>query len=182
MRLDRALLGGRATTLVRNHMALRITARMCIGASEGASGFAALRRAAPPHSPSALLASGLVTYARHVMRHCTQVSAWVLGRRPLPRRFAMATICTCRGGLPEWMTILSAPSSVRHRRFRRGEYPTIEAISSSRRIRYARASYPRIGGTVCYVGDIARIQLGRLLLKLSVTAIVAIAVGGLYVP
>ena len=50
-------------------MALLITARMCIGASEGASGFAALRRAAPPHSPSALLASGLVTYARYVMQN-----------------------------------------------------------------------------------------------------------------
>ena len=50
-------------------MALLITARMCIGASEGASGFAALQRAAPPHSPSALLASGLVTYAQHVMRN-----------------------------------------------------------------------------------------------------------------
>ena len=36
----------------------RITARMCIGASEGASGYAALRRAAPPHGPSAPLASG----------------------------------------------------------------------------------------------------------------------------
>jgi len=31
---------------------------MCIGASEGASGCAALRRAAPPHGPSAWLASG----------------------------------------------------------------------------------------------------------------------------
>jgi len=50
-------------------MALLITARMCIAASEGASGFAALRRAAPPHSPSALLASGLVTYARYVMQN-----------------------------------------------------------------------------------------------------------------
>ena len=50
-------------------MALLITARMCFGASEGASGFAALRRAAPPHSPSALLASGLVTYAQHVMKN-----------------------------------------------------------------------------------------------------------------
>ena len=50
-------------------VALLITARMCIGASEGASGSAALHRAAPPHSPSALLASGLVTYARHVMRN-----------------------------------------------------------------------------------------------------------------
>jgi prevent-host-death family protein len=28
---------------------------MCIGASEGASGYAALQRAAPPHSPSALV-------------------------------------------------------------------------------------------------------------------------------
>ena len=37
---------------------LRITARMCIGASEGASGYAALRRAAPPHGPSAPSASG----------------------------------------------------------------------------------------------------------------------------
>jgi hypothetical protein len=47
-----------------------ITARRRIGAWEGASGCAALRRAAPPHSPSALLAMGLVTYARYVMRHC----------------------------------------------------------------------------------------------------------------
>jgi hypothetical protein len=39
-------------------MALRITARRRIGASEGASGCAALRRTAPPHGPSALLASG----------------------------------------------------------------------------------------------------------------------------
>ena len=39
-------------------MALRITARMCIGASEGASGYAALRRAAPPHGPSPWLGSG----------------------------------------------------------------------------------------------------------------------------
>jgi hypothetical protein len=52
----------------------RITARMCIGASEGASGFAALGRAAPPHNPSALLASGLVTYARYVMRHYAKTS------------------------------------------------------------------------------------------------------------
>ena len=37
---------------------LRITARMCIGASEGASGYAALRRAAPPHGPSPWLGSG----------------------------------------------------------------------------------------------------------------------------
>jgi len=42
---------------------------MCFGAWEGASGCAALRRAAPPHSPSALLASGLVTYVQHVMRN-----------------------------------------------------------------------------------------------------------------
>jgi hypothetical protein len=56
--------------MFKNTAQLRITARMCIGASEGASGSAALRRAAPPHSPSALLASGLVTYARHVMRNC----------------------------------------------------------------------------------------------------------------
>jgi len=57
-------------------MALRITARMCIGASEGASGFAALRRAASPHSPSSLLASGLVTYVRHVMGHCVLEHLW----------------------------------------------------------------------------------------------------------
>jgi hypothetical protein len=39
-------------------MALLITARMCIAASEGGSGSAALRRAAPPHSPSALYGLG----------------------------------------------------------------------------------------------------------------------------
>ena len=50
-------------------MALLITARMCIGAQEGASGSAALQRAAPPHGPSALLASGPVTYVRYVMRN-----------------------------------------------------------------------------------------------------------------
>ena len=42
---------------------------MCIGASEGASGSAALHRAAAPHSPSSLLASGLVKYAQHVMQN-----------------------------------------------------------------------------------------------------------------
>jgi hypothetical protein len=31
---------------------------MCIGAQEGASGSAALRRAAPPHGPSPWLGSG----------------------------------------------------------------------------------------------------------------------------
>jgi putative transposase len=36
----------------------RITVRMCIGASEGASGCAALRRAAPPHGPSPWSAAG----------------------------------------------------------------------------------------------------------------------------
>jgi hypothetical protein len=51
---------------------LQITARMCIAASEGGSGSAALRRAAPPHSPSALLASGLVTYARYVIGNCAK--------------------------------------------------------------------------------------------------------------
>jgi hypothetical protein len=39
-------------------LALRITARMYIGALEGASGYAALRRAAPPHGPSPWLGSG----------------------------------------------------------------------------------------------------------------------------
>jgi hypothetical protein len=38
----------------KNGAQLPITARMCIGASEGASGSAALRRAAPPHGPFGL--------------------------------------------------------------------------------------------------------------------------------
>jgi hypothetical protein len=37
---------------------LRITARRRIGAWEGASGYAALRRAAPPHGPLALVGLG----------------------------------------------------------------------------------------------------------------------------
>jgi len=45
---------------------------MCIGAQEGASGSAALQRAAPPHGPSALLASGPVTYVRYVMRNTSK--------------------------------------------------------------------------------------------------------------
>jgi hypothetical protein len=40
---------------------------MCFGASEGASGSSALRRASSPHGPSAPLASGPVTYVRFVM-------------------------------------------------------------------------------------------------------------------
>ncbi len=108
---------GEQEHLSATHMALRITARMCIGASEGASGFAALQRAAAPHSPSALLASGLVTYARHVMRHCTSIRLrnTIWPTVPLPRmRFAKAVICSCIGGLPEWITVFSAPLSMRH--------------------------------------------------------------------
>jgi hypothetical protein len=41
---------------------LPITARMCIGASEGASGSAALRRAAPPHRPLALVGLGAASH------------------------------------------------------------------------------------------------------------------------
>jgi hypothetical protein len=60
-----------------------ITARMCIGASEGASGSAALRRAAPPHGPSPWLGSG----SRHIRReHSTgdttrEVASQLFNRR-----------------------------------------------------------------------------------------------------
>ena len=46
------------TNYIRWTLQRHITARMCIGASEGASGSAALRRAAPPHGPSPWLGSG----------------------------------------------------------------------------------------------------------------------------
>jgi len=41
---------------------LRITARMCIGASEGASGSSALRRASSPHRPLALVRLGAASH------------------------------------------------------------------------------------------------------------------------
>jgi hypothetical protein len=40
----------------------RITARMCIGASEGASGSAALGRAAPPHRPLGSVSLGAASH------------------------------------------------------------------------------------------------------------------------
>jgi len=90
-------------------MALRITARMCIGASEGASGSAALRRAAPPHSPSALLASGLVTYARHVMQNAIMEPGWLIDSS-IPQRLRLSHVRSLDGGWAHCHGLLHKPS------------------------------------------------------------------------
>jgi len=53
---------------------LRITARRRIGGS----GFGVLRRAPHPHDPSPRSTSGLITYARYVMRNCGKCSSSIL--------------------------------------------------------------------------------------------------------